>query len=193
MKMFADLWKRNFGNVPPVGHRLRENFPEQWVRFHALPNSKRYAESEIERKIILERGNTLANEIFTGSRTCWLFVSRLSDEDDIPHFRNAQRTVIEEYKLQKTFTWVDPFEESEDRLENWAYAKSMQWKMGRFDGLLTKRADDKIYNVLWVSPTSAEIFIPYDGGFDLILENKDRVNHLANKYSEWMSDSKGWL
>src|SRR5436309_2623058 len=37
--MLAD-WDRCFPHCEPIGHHLRVAFPERWVRFHSLPESK---------------------------------------------------------------------------------------------------------------------------------------------------------
>ncbi len=41
-------WKKEFGNVAPVGFVLRQHLQAHWVRFHSLPESKRYPESVSE-------------------------------------------------------------------------------------------------------------------------------------------------
>ena len=184
---FETFWKSNFGEMPPLGHRLRHMFPERWVRFHALPNSKRYAENDAERDIILERGNILAEEVLGRTIPCWLLASQLMDKNNNSPYLSTQRAAISEWGLQKSFLWVDSLEEAEDQAEHQVFGKSLKWKMGRFDGLLTKIADDGLYNFLWMSSTTAEIFKPYDGGFDLILKNKGRVKYLTQKYAQWMS------
>jgi hypothetical protein len=35
---------------------------DRWGRFHSLPGSKRYAESEVEYAIVLDRYNTILDE-----------------------------------------------------------------------------------------------------------------------------------
>lgn len=37
------------------------------MRFHSLPDSKRYAESEDEYAIVLDRYNTILDELFAGT------------------------------------------------------------------------------------------------------------------------------
>jgi len=40
---------------------------DRWVRFHSLPESKRYASDEIERRTILHRHYTVLGELFSGA------------------------------------------------------------------------------------------------------------------------------
>ncbi|MEV8528784.1 hypothetical protein AB0451_32290 [Streptomyces sp. NPDC052000] len=51
----AELWQQRRPNCPPVGYKLRDPYRNVWVRFHLLPESKRYAEEESEYTVVLER------------------------------------------------------------------------------------------------------------------------------------------
>ncbi|MGW6733237.1 DUF3885 domain-containing protein [Streptomyces sp. NPDC055013] len=53
------LWQRQFPKGPPIAHELRAAYSDRWVRFHSLPDSKRYPESEDEYAIVLHRYNTV--------------------------------------------------------------------------------------------------------------------------------------
>lgn len=62
----TDLWQRRWPDCPPVWYRLNGPYRDVWVRFHSLPESKRYAEGESEYAIVLVRYNTVLNELFAG-------------------------------------------------------------------------------------------------------------------------------
>lgn len=47
-------------------YSLRSAFPDKWVRFHSLPESKRYPDSEREYGIVLDRYNAVLDELFAG-------------------------------------------------------------------------------------------------------------------------------
>ncbi|MFZ3566783.1 hypothetical protein ACNYS0_07350 [Streptomyces sp. BH034] len=55
----TELWQQHWPNCPPVGYKLRDPYRDLWVRFHSLPESKRYAEDESEYAVVLERYNTV--------------------------------------------------------------------------------------------------------------------------------------
>ncbi|MGW1610935.1 DUF3885 domain-containing protein [Streptomyces sp. NPDC002285] len=57
------LWQQQFPKVPPIAHELRAAYSDRWVRFHSLPRSKRYPETEEEYAIVLHRYNTLLDEL----------------------------------------------------------------------------------------------------------------------------------
>jgi hypothetical protein len=73
----AGVWRRAGGfdgavapapaECPPVGYKLRDAYRDVWVRFHSLPESKRYAEDESEYTVVLERYNTVLAELFAGT------------------------------------------------------------------------------------------------------------------------------
>jgi hypothetical protein len=52
------LWDRRHSHRLPLGHALGRD-SEEWVRFHSLPGSKRYADTEKEYHQILHRHFTI--------------------------------------------------------------------------------------------------------------------------------------
>ncbi|MFI5613828.1 hypothetical protein [Amycolatopsis sp. NPDC051903] len=52
--------------VFPMADTLKLAYPDRWVRFHSLPESKRYAENEGEYDIVLRRYNSVLDELFRG-------------------------------------------------------------------------------------------------------------------------------
>ncbi|MEW2080765.1 hypothetical protein [Streptomyces sp. NPDC005283] len=65
--LLAALWRERRPSGPPVAHTFRSTYAERWVRFHSLPGSKRYPESEDEYAIVLDRYNTILDELFAGT------------------------------------------------------------------------------------------------------------------------------
>jgi hypothetical protein len=68
---FAALWRGWFPDVPPVGHLLRDAYPERWLRVHSLPGSKRYAGTDAEWGELLRRMNAVATDVL-GEGACAL-------------------------------------------------------------------------------------------------------------------------
>jgi hypothetical protein len=77
-QQFRTDWSNRFGSLPPIGWVLRES-GRPWIRFHALPASKRYPEDAAERATILARAYALGGEILGEGKECWCVVSRFSD------------------------------------------------------------------------------------------------------------------
>ncbi|MFD9421044.1 hypothetical protein ACFWC9_41325 [Streptomyces goshikiensis] len=63
----TELWQRRWPSCPPVGYKLRDPYRDVWVRFHSLPESKRYADDESDYTVVLERYNTVLDELFAGA------------------------------------------------------------------------------------------------------------------------------
>lgn len=176
---FEQNWHKFYEGLPPLGHVLRKKFYDSWVRFHALPKSKRYADTEAEREIILSRANSLAIEIFGASKTLWLVsmsTEGWSDEDEfIPRLKARH---ILNWTAQED-DWLAP-----DTYPFWGV--KIVWKPKSIDWLFTCIADE-ISGALMFEPESGLVFAPYDGGFDIIGLEKKRIEFLETKYADWMS------
>ena len=59
------LWDELWPGCSKVPYELRA-VRDRWVRFHALPGSKRYPETEDEYGIVLARHNTVLAELVAG-------------------------------------------------------------------------------------------------------------------------------
>ncbi|MGW1495223.1 DUF3885 domain-containing protein [Streptomyces sp. NPDC002402] len=66
-ELLTGLWRERRPSGPPIAHTFRSTYCDQWVRFHSLPESKRYPESEDEYAIVLDRYNTILDELFAGT------------------------------------------------------------------------------------------------------------------------------
>lgn len=183
---FETSWARFHHGQRPVGWMLREDGAANWVRFHSLPQSKRYAATDEERSIILTRQNSLAMEVL-GDETCWLiqtqWVSPPGETDVADQYDPFRAT--RELGLEMAFEFlVDDGEESRP----WrTYAGHTAWLPGRFDDLLLSIADEKAGPTIWMGSNGA-LFAPYDGGVDLFLSELSEVNRLKQQHADWLSD-----
>ena len=62
MREFEEAWRRLYPVTEPVGWTMRRAHGHHWVRFHSLPLSKRYAETDEERQTLLVRSNELERD-----------------------------------------------------------------------------------------------------------------------------------
>ena len=65
--VLAILWAGRWPDCRPIDHELRHCAADRWVRFHSLPESKRYAEDDDEYAEVLRRHNTVLDELLTTS------------------------------------------------------------------------------------------------------------------------------
>jgi len=184
MSGFKMFWRRNFLEAAPAGFSLRVVFYHRWVRFHSLPESKRYADNDMEYEIILRRASTLASRVLGRGSDCWMVASYPNSEGEIVRYDYEIRT---RFGLKESFFWTDPLEEPEDQFKWIAYSSACVWRERDFDAAIKRVADDIEPAVLWISKGSKAVFAPYDGGFDIILPTLEDVDVLSNEFSDWLS------
>ena len=183
---FTEFWNDRFKGIAPAGYELRSHLPERWVRYHSLPDSKRYADDAHDYEILLKRANTVATDCLGDGQDCWLAASWYASA----HRREKKRwkrDVQGPFDLQPAFKWKhDPADPEEPQCT--VFAGSCAWRPGAYDNLIRQIADGAHSHVLWVSPATGTIFAPYDGGADLILPSSDAVDEFKGKYASWLSD-----
>ena len=157
-------WHSEFGEVAPCGHLLRRHLTAQWVRFHSLPDSKRYAESLDEYAEIQHRHLLIASAIFSADET--LYVFRALNEE--PKLRGKSRHQLAGRQFREAVAAV-PNEslglDDEDRM--YVRALVSKWKPDFFEAAIRLLADWKVVGISFVSPSTKNVFCPYDGGMDI--------------------------
>lgn len=187
MNPFQLIWSRFHEGHLPVGYRLTGSGAANWVRFHSLPNSKRYADSDEERCTVLQRQNLLAGEVL-GTDPCWLVQTHwitpagVTDVADVYDPFAATRR----FDLKPAFEFADD-DDDEDPVLWRVHAGQTRWTDGGFDELLTSIAEEKAGPTLWMSETTGSIFAPYDGGIDLFLAKPEEVASLKGRHRDWLS------
>lgn len=193
MNPFQHIWSRFHEGHWPVGYRLTGSEAANWVRFHSLPNSKRYADSDDERRTILQRQNSLAAEVL-GSDPCWLVQTHwitpagVTDVADVYDPFAATR----QFDLKPAFEFADD-DDDEDPVLWRVHAGQTRWTDGGFDELLTSIAEEQAGPTLWMSEMTGSIFAPYDGGVDLFLAKPKEVASLKRRHRDWLSSHPAGL
>ncbi|MEZ5961104.1 MAG: hypothetical protein R3C30_11855 [Hyphomonadaceae bacterium] len=168
MSEFETVWRRHYGDTPALSWAMRDREAGDWLRFHALPRSKRYPDSPEEEQIILERANTLARAVVGEGATCWL--AQAGDWEP-PFDANAQIAGRFHYD---EFDWL-------------LFVSRLTFKSGVFDTLLLAVAKDTALRSLWLNEDTGDVFAPYDGGFDLFLKSPSEVEFLKARHASWLS------
>lgn len=179
---FRELWNANFPEAIPIGHELRGVYGNRWFRIHSLPGSKRYAETEDEYQIILERQNEIIEDLIgEGEQVVLLFTVY---NDDVA---NENYTAISEFsEFHKVgLIKLQPGQDDEE-LSADIYVKETIWESHKRDQMLRAIADDEI-RVMIICPHKNRIVYPYDGGVDLILESAKVRDNYKMKYKRWLS------
>jgi hypothetical protein len=189
MPTFETDWRRFYPNTNPIGWMMRSADTRHWNRFHSLPLSKQYADTDEERQILLVRQNTLASEVLGEGSPCWLTRTfREIPQGYIDHSGPlAPLTAWPKYRFEFSFHFIiDGFDEEGEQAGWNVFASLQTWTAGAFDDLLWAIADEQIVDTTWMSPSTGAVFAPYDGGVDLFLPTDDLVKELRIKHHDWL-------
>lgn len=173
---FRRDWAQYHSTCLPLGWMLRGRVGLPWVRFHALPDSKRYADDQAERNIVLSRAHALGDWLLGVDRCCWMIEAETGNP-------TAPSEVA-----QSGAETADP----DDPVWSF-YARRERWRMGTYDAKLLSIADDEPRRAIWMSCDNGVVFAPYDGGFDLFPTSWEAVSQLKAKWPDWLSDHPAGL
>nr|WP_223243163.1 hypothetical protein [Streptomyces sp. CBMA123] len=172
------MWERRWPGSPPVGHEIDGSARDVWVRFHSLPGSKRYPGDEREYAIVLERQNTLLDELFAGSQV-YVLTPEWTTEPGAPSGRPGAR-------LWRSWLQNDD-PDPEFRTHCHVFAERLAWRRGRLDELLRRVADDEVAGVIITDTGLLRLHHPYDGGADVFLASTEERDRLRERHADWLS------
>ncbi|MDH6217283.1 DUF3885 domain-containing protein [Streptomyces pseudovenezuelae] len=187
----AALWRARHPSVPPFAHTFRTTYPDVWVRFHSLPGSKRYPESEDEYAIVLHRYNTVLDELFAG-REVYVVTADWSTTPTGPgRYPLRQRLHPDGVRW-----WIESEEDdpdSEFHIHSRFYAALRPWQHGCADALLRAVADDTLAEVFVTDTELRRIHVPYDGGADVLLTTPAERDALRARHPDWLPRNSAGL
>ncbi len=168
---FRKYWSEHFHQSLPLGHLFKQNFPDKWLRIHSLPKAKRYAGNTTEWDILLNRQNTLINEIITQNTVIQVVVYYI--KEDNPLFKK--------YKFENIGVTVDKINETVYQ----SFWVEVLWQTDTLNDILTAIANDEIEAFIIAE---GHLIAPYDGGVDLIFKEDFTINIFRDKYKNWLSE-----
>lgn len=189
-EQFEILWASRYHKTIPISHLFKYDYSDRWFRIHSLPESKRYANSDEEWRILLSRQNSIITDIL-GHNSKVLIVTgeyhyegyvdtnALEDVDSIKQFSFTNLDHIDLYKL-------NPIEYDKGQTYTPKFCESV-WQNGNWNNLLRDIAQDNI-RLFFISVNNDIIVAPYDGGIDFILKDTFTRDNYQNKYRDWLSD-----
>ncbi|MFI9587218.1 hypothetical protein ACIHCQ_36620 [Streptomyces sp. NPDC052236] len=186
---FDRAWE-SWGGTLPLGHLLRTAHPDRWVRFHSLPESKRYAATEEEYATLLGRQHTLLADL--GAPQDLMAITCEWSEDPSPRGREPDlervapgdhwRTVLE-----------DETEVPEFRTYTHLYLGTLTNLPATLDPLLRKVADFETAGVILAPRGLGWLVHPYDGGVDVVTATPAERDALRARHPDWLSQHPGGL
>ena len=165
---FEQFWAKNYPETLPIGYLFKHNLPERWVRFHSLPDAKRYAETEAEWDILLRRQNDIFDYLIPQNAEIMVVINSISSGHllfQMFDFENIGVLIHDEMTFQ-------------------SFVAETTWQSNRLNPLLIEIADDNIRAFI---TTPNCIVAPYDGGIDVVLKDNDTKNILKDKFKNWLS------
>ncbi|NCN11236.1 MAG: hypothetical protein GW938_15465 [Leptospira sp.] len=176
---FKIRWKSFYDNRKPLSWYLKSELNEKWFRIHSLPNGQRYAKTKEDSAIILHRCDTIADKILSGN-DCWLVRSTSIQSKTIPKFENVP--YLKSEKFQYT---LELKIDEEETCQVWVLKS--KWNSRKFKNLLINIAEDKIENIFFMNDLTGNIFAPYDGGIDLVINEEKESLKLKRIFKSWLS------
>ena len=151
------------------------------MRFHGLPEGKRYAETREEAAEILRRHNAVASALLGEGEPIAVVCTGYSDsEKPVPPENHPALAWLQ-------FAHVDSMDADDSAMYWHFWTAPARWKSGRFDEILTGVAGEEIANVLLVQPDRRAVYHPYDGGADVIGADIFVRDSLRRDFRQWLS------
>lgn len=182
----TDLWDRRWPECPPFAHWLRDHYRDRWVRFHGLPESKRYPDDEAEYAVVLGRHHTVLSELDPGPHLL-VITAEWTDTPATTPQRWPRRSEVAPAAWHWRTLLEDPDDDPRYRSYTQLYAETRPWRPGVIDELLRAVADDEIAGVILGPSDLRWLYHPYDGGADVIAPTRAERDALKKRHRDWLS------
>jgi hypothetical protein len=179
-----------WGDCRPIGHELRSCLHDRWVRFHSLPGSKRYAGSEDEYAVILDRHLTVLAELLagdgTGAEPELLVMTASWSDGPAPAPREAELAGV----LPAAEHWMSILtDDSVPGEETWTHlwVSAVRFPGQDLSPLLRLVADYVTAGVIITTADMNWLYHPYDGGADVIAATAGQRDLFRRQHQGWLS------
>ncbi|WP_432871737.1 DUF3885 domain-containing protein [Microbispora rosea] len=178
LKSLTNAWRTRWGRSP-IAYRLRGWHADRWVRFHSLPESKRYAETEDEYEIILDRHHRVPTELGAEEG---LYVIAV-------YFEDEQGRISPDPRHPNAVPWltIEPGDDSPFDVAVRLYVSLTSFDRQILDPLLRGAADEELIDVIIAPLDLRWLYHPYDGGADVIAPTAHDRDVLKNRHADWLS------
>ena len=182
-----DEWNERFPNCEPIAYEMKRIFRQRWVRFHSLPNSKRYPEDESEYETLLYRHNCILGELVGTERAVVLLTTGYSESSSPVRTYPELNALDPDAKPWQSMPMHHDDQEPTDPNYWHVFASVWEWQSGMFDPIIRLVADHTVANVMIVHPGCRWLLHPYDGGMDVILQSPAVRGRLRAAHRDWLS------
>ncbi len=182
IKVLTKFWESEFEDFVPEAHNFKHEYPDRWVRFHSLPKSKRYPESDEEYLEVFRRHNVVLQDLLAEQRQVLVVLPEYS-ESSSPTKLDSQLAGL----FPASEFWCS-FKSYDDDVYWHLHISEITFTGRELDHLFRLVADDDVRNIMMISPAKKMVFHPYDGGADVVLATTKQRDRLKDKYHHWLSD-----
>ncbi|MFE9913037.1 DUF3885 domain-containing protein [Streptomyces clavifer] len=178
------LWERRWPS-PPGDSPMRLAHPDRWVRFHSLPESKRYPDDEAEYAVVLDRHHTLLSELGPSDTELYVVTREWNGDCDLVVRMRQLQEVDPDGELWVSHVHDDDF--PDDIVYEHQYVSRRRRSRQDLDPLLRLVADDIIAGVTLAPLDLRWLYHPYDGGGDVFAPSSAIRDALKTAYHDWLS------
>ncbi|WP_446681595.1 DUF3885 domain-containing protein [Amycolatopsis halotolerans] len=179
-------WQRQWSERPSSAHRLKDAYRDRWVRFHSLPEPRRYPGTDAEYAIVLDRYNTVLDELFRDQEV-WVVTTDWSGSAEPPELSERHARWNPGARHWKAVRANEDETDPEFITYAHLYASRRRWRTGLVDALLRAVADDVTANAMIASLSFDRVHHPYDGGSDVLLPTTAERDRLKSRHADWLS------
>lgn len=194
LSWLAGAWDDRWPGRAPIGHTLRSD--DRWVRFHSLPQSQRYPQTEAQYVELLGRHRTVLAELSAagsaGARDVVVVTASWS-ASSLPVPRSAP--VAAAVPGARYWRSVCTDEDPERRESVWThlFVDRVSLDHPGLEQLLRIVADDQTDGVLLLAPDLSWLYAPYDGGADVYPATAGHRDELATVHADWLPPTDSGL
>ncbi len=179
------FWNSEFDNFAPEAHNLKHEYKSRWVRFHSLPESKRYPENEDEYLEVLRRHNIVLQELCGNGIKVFVVLPEYSEER-VPS--QPELELLKPFPSSEPWCTLAQHEDGHDYEFYWhLHVSEVKFTGSELNNLFRMVANDEVGNIMIICPSKGVVFHPYDGGADVVLASADQRDHLKEQCREWLS------
>lgn len=164
---------------------MRLAYPDRWVRFHSLPESKRYPDDEAEYAIVLERHHTLLNELGPSDTELYVVTREWNGDRDLVVRMRQLQEVDPTGEFWASHVHNDDF--PDDIVYEHQYISRRRRSRQDLDPLLRLVADNVIAGVTLAPLDLRWLYHPYDGGGDVFAPSSAIRDALKTAHHDWLS------
>jgi hypothetical protein len=181
------LWHQRWPESRPIANGLRYTEHDRWVRFHSLPGSKRYADSEAEYEELVRRHTTVLAELAGDAAAApgdLLVITCSWSFGPTPPLRPAPVMAAS----PGAWHWQSILTDEDDEGQAWThlFVERIDAHDARLDTLLRLVADCLTADVIITDPQLTWLYAPYDGGADVVAADSRNRDELRARHADWL-------